>query len=426
MEVKKVKMARRRNQEAPRHVRLDGRLYTLNDNAPITPEESADIHDAVSDPRYARANRRIGSRLLDGREPAGEAAIVVGLGSQLFRITFPNMFEHLYSAGTSARQAYETVSDAVKGGPQGMRGAKSLDEAIRALEEASSVNREAARTLNQYTAARKEFVQALLRTYEDNETTARVLQRAEVQLKASAKSALDAGNSIKPGILWEIYDKPIIVAYATAKRNLGDPLYAKARNNDELVSIALEHSDNMRKFYDETRKFYNERQKAEETVNAFTSYLQKTMADTQQKNQELERLYPKVIEMVKKGYSVEDIIFEMDRKNLAITKEDVQKTATSVGEHQSTVEGTRTEVGKVTPLPEQGIDYIGIVTNPFVITAALYVVAKGIRATLLPRFIDNGISRLVVSPVKQGLNGAHWMYDTVIDRYGARRLPGGN
>ncbi|MBI2142246.1 hypothetical protein HYU15_02010, partial [Candidatus Woesearchaeota archaeon] len=384
----------------PEQLAYEGRTYSLQSEGSPVP---GDARNVVDHPSYAARRKRLGSRLLDGREGLAEAAITVPVVGSLFQIAFPVPFGDLTESGRRLAQAYTTISDAVQGGPPGQRASRSLDEAIRAVTAAGSNNAEAARSLEQLYASRKSFVENLLKVYNENETTVRVAQRTAVQLKGSAKEFFQIGEDLKADWWRQTVDRPIILVFGKI-----NPEY-RGLSDDQIVIKVLENSENMRTFYTEARKFYDSRQKGEEAVNAFASFLEKTIADTEAYNGKIESVFPDIIRMTKQGYSVEDIIINTDAKGAAISREDVAKTGKAVNEYGQVVGDTRSEVGQYTPLPGAGLDLVGLVTNPFFVTAAAYVAFRGARAILLPGPLDRGISRLVVSPVKQALNATHYL-----------------
>lgn len=366
--------------------------------------------------RKSGQNRRErwGSKL-NGHETPVETAVSILAAGTLLHFGFPDVTLHLRESGYNLRQAYNTVSDAAHGGPQGMRAARSLEEAIALVTNAGSENTEAARALEQYYQSRGNFATELLNVYTANETLARVAGRAGIQLKGAAKNFFEVGNDLK-GDWWKTnIDGPITVSYGRMLRMLGSPEY-KGLTNDQIIAKALESSENLKKFYTEARKFYDSREKAEEAANAFCSFLEETVKNAEAENIGIEKMYPGLIGMVRQGYNVEDYFLALDKKGIRITGEDLANVGKDVKGHEAVVADTRGNVAVYAPLPKHGPDWIGIATNPFMLAMAGYVLVRGVRTSMLPRFVDNGISRAVCYPLKQALNGANKLYDTIHNR----------
>ncbi|MBI2134215.1 hypothetical protein HYU11_06080 [Candidatus Woesearchaeota archaeon] len=367
--------------------------------------------------------KRIGSRILDRREGLAEGPIAIAIGGTTIQLYFPKFATDLRESAYMARHAGRTITDTVQGGPEGMRGAQSLDEALRLVEAEAGKNKtasraysEAAAALQQRVASRKKFAESILDVYTQNETTSRVASRIAVQLKGSTKQFFEAGNDLKNDWWKQNIDGPIIMTYGKAMRHFGDPRY-KNLTDDQIIAKALESSESLKQFYTEARKFYDSRQKGEEAINAFSGYLERTIEKSEADNREIEHLYPKLISMLREGYSIEDYIFATDSKGANITPKDVTGVREKVQGQQKTVTEARQGVEKFTPLPQEGTDWIAVATNPFMLALAGYVVYRGATEMM---GIHGIASRIAISPIKQGLNGAHALYENA-----AQRIRGG-
>ncbi|MBI4439226.1 hypothetical protein HY640_04800 [Candidatus Woesearchaeota archaeon] len=393
-----------RPRKQPQAVRYREGTYVIAQQ----PTDISDILD-VEDSSRQEKPRLIGDRLIRGRERLFEPFIIVPAATGLITYRLPDAVKDLREAAYLAMHAAKTGKDALIGGPEGQRGAKSLEEAIRMVSQAGATNDEARKALEQLYASRKAFAESLANVYAGNETTGRAAQRMTVQLKGAAKNFFEVGNDLKPDAFKQTVDYTIIISYGKLLRQFGHPTY-KSLTDEQIIVKALENSENLKQFYTEVRKFYDSREKGEQAINAFTNYIETTVQKAEADNKQIEQLYPKLIQMLKEGYTVEDWILATDRKGVDMTKKDVRETGEKVTGHESQVTGARTEVQQYTPLPGQSPDWIGIATNPLAIALSAYVVYRGIRAAALPRFADTAISRATVYPVKAALNGAHTIY----------------
>ncbi len=404
----------------PEYIVYNGRDVFQRTNLPA---DRAMTH-VSEDTRWVSSRKRIGSRTLDGREGLVEAPIAIAIGGAIIQIQVPDALKDLRESLYMFGHAGKTITDAVQGGPEGMMSAKNLEEAIRIVEteasrnaEASKIYSEATRIMQQKIASRKSFVESILDVYNQNETTSRVVSRLTVQLKGATKQLFEVGNDLKNDWWKQNIDAPIILNYGKMMRQLGNESY-KNLTDDQIIVKAIESSENLKQFYTEARKFYDSRQKGEDAINAFTSYLEKTLEKADSDNREIENLYPRLISMLREGYSIEDYIIATDTKGAKMTKEDVSTTKGKVEGYGATVGETRTEVAKVTPLPQEGTDWITIATNPFMLALAGYVAYRGITGMAN---IHGITSRIAVSPVKQALNGGHALYDAAASKINATR-----
>jgi len=357
--------------------------------------------------------KKWGSRVIDGNEEKLALGIEALVGGALIYIGLTSPLKNFREALYNARHAAKTVSDAVKGGPEGMRAVKNLDEAIRILEAAKSENKEASDALTSYYAARKDFVSNLSKVYNENENLSRVCSRLEIQLKGTLKNFFETGNELKPEWWKENIDGPIIVTYGKALRTFGSKDY-KDLTNDQIIAKALESSEKLKKFYEEARKFYDAREKNERTVREFCDYVSKVKETTEQENKEIESLFPQLISRVKEGYTVEDYLFEVDAKGTKMINEEVINIEAKVQAYDGEVTETRTEVAKVVPVEKyNSTTWVDVATNPFVVGAGLVLLLKGLSRAFLPRIADNAVSKAVCYPVKLTGNLANNIYNKI-------------
>ena len=195
-----------------------------------------------------------GAKLVNGREEKAAFGVEILALASVMQVVFPESVNSLREAGYYFRHAGGTVSDAIKGGPEGMRSAKNLEEAIQMLDKAASVNQKAAKSLSAYFSSRQEFAANLAKVYQDNETLVRVASRLEIQLKGTLKNLFEVGNSLKPQIMRDI-DSVVTEIYGM------DPVEA------------IEKSENLRQFYLKVRKFYGAREQSAVTITGFCDYV---------------------------------------------------------------------------------------------------------------------------------------------------------
>lgn len=339
--------------------------------------------------------KKWGNRLVNGREEKLALGIETLVGGTILSTTLSDSVSSLREAGYDLMHAVKTVSDAVQGGPEGMRAAKNLDEALRIVENAKTQNQEATAALQDYYAARKDFVTELVGVYKENEVLSRECQRLKVQLEGTLKNFFEAGNQLKPQIMREI-DNAIIKLYGM------DPVEA------------LEKSERLKEFYGNVRIFYDSREKNENTIKEFCNYLAKTQEQSANQNQRIEGLFPELIQRVKEGYTIEDYIFNVDGKGANMGQNEVTATGNKVHQYEGQVDKTRDNVGNVIELPGySGTNWIDIATNPFVMAAAGVMLLKGVSRAFLPNVVDNLISKAVCYPVKLTGNIATYLYDAV-------------
>jgi hypothetical protein len=362
----------------------------------------------MENPRETKKEKK--PSFLDENEERVALLVEVMAGGLAFNYLAGDALKSAREAVYHARHAANTVADAAKGGPEGMRAAENLEQAIEMVETAAQNDTKASEALREYYSAHKGFVKELLNVYNESETLARVCTRLEIQLKGMAKNLFEFGNDLKPGWWKENVDLPIVIKYAKTLRYFGDEEY-KDLTDDEIVAKALESSDNLKEFYQNAREFYDAREKSETTVKEFCDYITEVRQNSQEKMKQIEQ---KLIDIVKEGVSTEDYIFDLDAKGAELTKADVEHVDEVVAEYDANVDETREEVGQEVPLqPYSKPIWIDAVTNPFVLGAATVLAAKGISRLFLPRFVDKAISYGVCYPLRLAGKAGSFLYSKI-------------
>jgi len=322
--------------------------------------------------------KKAGDYLFGDHADTTAVALEAIAAGTFFSYALPEFFTSLKQAAKHARHATNTVVDAAKGGPEGMRAAKNLEEALQQVETAAATNQEAAQTLSSYYSARKEFATELVKIYKENETIGREASRVKLQLEGFVKSFFDAGDQLKPEF-WKKMDEVIIKAYGK------DPVKAR------------EESAGLRKFYDEVEKFYSSREKNENTVKEFCDYLTKTKDKVEADNKKMDQYFPQIISKVKEGYEVEDFLFKKEHEG---TKEKVDKYKQGVDKTRETLE-INTGMKKY-EAPASWIDYA---LNPITVGIAATLVANGAARFFMPRKLYEGMNKMLMYPFRLISNG---------------------
>ncbi len=340
------------------------------------------IYDTKGNPKSN--HRRGDTTYLDEIGATATVATTVGyLASQLSLL--PHVREMLYNA----RHAGKTISDAVKGGPEGMRAAKSLDEAITIVETARGDNIEAANTLETYLVARKDLVGKLVLTYRENETFGREAERLKLQVEGSLKNLFEIGNDLKPNSWKKNVDSWVIKLYGQ------DPI------------IAAEKSERVRKFYEEARKFYDAREKNEHVVKEFCNYLENVKTESETQNNHFNELFPEIIGRVKEGYETEDIVFAQ-RRAKDFSKERNADTSQHVKDFRRDVDTTYEEVRQEMPIREYSdTNWVDVITHPMTIGLAVAMIGYSASRLALPRIIRNPITKALALPITLPVRGLH-------------------
>ena len=386
-------------------------------NRPLSPP-AGDMGNNPPPPIYhpRPPEKRWGNRVLNNRERVASFPLEVIAGGLALEYGLPDALKSLREAAYHFRHATNTVSDAIQGGPEGMRAATNLEKAIETVEQAASTNKEAAAALEDYLVARKDFSENLLEIYQANETISRISDRLITQLKGTAKNFFEVGNALKSEWWEENIDGPIIVTYGKALRTLGNKKY-KDLSDDQIIAKALESSENLKEFYKSARQFYDAREKNEDTIQQFCDYLAQTQQTTKEQNVKIEEQFPSLISRLKEGYEVEDGIFKTDKEGANMSPEDVTQTGQEVEGYRTNVDNTRASVEQAVPIPKYSeLNWVDYATNPFVLAAIGVLVLRGAAVSLLPKGfkVDNAISKGVCYPFKLAGNLASNLYDRVL------------
>lgn len=321
----------------------------------------------------------------------GSYLVLAGAG-YLMLMPLRNPLASLKESMYMGRHAQKSVTDVVRGGSEGMRAVKTLDDALRVVDAASAYNAEAKGAARQYIEQRKGLLVELGKVYTDGEQVGRVAQRVKLQLEGMLKQGFDVGNQLKPEAMKEI-DKVIIRLYGM------DPVKA------------IEKSERLKEFYGEARKFYDSREKNERTVKEFCEYLGKVEKESSEKNESLNRLFPDVIARVKEGYETEGDLFNAGDKSVLGMRRDVPATQLGqvkkqVGDFKSHVDETRTSVGREVPLQPYGDwNWVDVALNPVTLALGGAAVVKGV-SKLLPGFIESPIRNVLALPFTAAYEGA--------------------
>ncbi len=318
------------------------------------------------------------------KEEAKSTAVLSGLG-YLAASQMPELLETLKEGFYNARHAYRTGKEIVTGGPEGMKAAKNLEEALAIVEAAKKDNQVAEQALESYFTERKDLLHSLVRVYQDNETLSREVERLEVQLKGALKNFFELGNQVKPNWWKENIDQAIIKLYGM------DPV------------AAVEKSERLKEFYKNVRKFYDAREQNENTVKEFCDYLGKFKEETKAQNERINKLFPNLIERVKETYETEDRIFERDDKGASLTKRDLEQTIDEVARAKKNAQQTETQAAQEVPIkPYDPYNWVDAVTNPVILGLTGALIVKG-ASKLLPRPMDRNFTRLTASPINAAL-----------------------
>lgn len=322
--------------------------------------------------------KKAGDYLFGDHADTTAVALEAIAAGTFFRFALPEFFTSLKQAAKHARHAANTVIDAAKGGPEGMRAAKNLEEALQQVETAAATNKEAANMLSNYYSARKEFSTELVKIYKENETIGREASRVKLQLEGFLKSFFDAGDQLKPDF-WKKIDDAIIKVYGK------DPVKAR------------EESAGLRKFYEEVEKFYSSREKNENTVKEFCDYLTKTKDKVEADNKKMDQYFPQIISRVKEGYEVEDFLFKKPKEGV---KEKVSDYKTHVDNTRETLE-VNTGMKKY----EEPASWIDYALNPVTMGVAATLVVNGVARFFMPKKLYEGMNKAIMYPFRMITNG---------------------
>lgn len=325
----------------------------------------------------------------------GSTITLAGAGTLATWYFFPEeFFENLRDAISLGRHAGLTAYEVARGGSEGMRAAKNLEEAIAIVEGAASQNTDARDALEGYLAERRDLVGELAGVYKENETLSRESERLQLQLEGMIENLFTAGNSLKPGFMTKI-DDAIIKIYGQ------DPVEARER------------SARLDEFYSSVKEFYDSREKNENTVQQFCDYLAKVKTESLTQNQRFNELFPTVIKAVREGYETEDIVLNTGDKNILGMRKDVQPGELEMLEervenYSNTADETENTVASEMPIerysPPTWIDYA---VNPLALGIAGALVVKGISKVFVPGIVERPIRKALALPFTLAAKGAY-------------------
>ncbi|MBI5803689.1 hypothetical protein HY450_00430 [Candidatus Pacearchaeota archaeon] len=317
-------------------------------------------------------------------EEIGSTGTLVGTGIVGASLINQEFFENLREGVQHARHLGKTAYDFATGGPEGMKAARNLEEALAIVGEARENNSEARAMFEDYFLQRREFVGSLVNLYRENETISRVAERLKIQIEGTLKNFFEAGNSLKPEIM-ETLDDKIIELYGM------NP--AEAR----------ESSGRLKEFYKHIREFYDAREKNEHVVKEFCNYLADVKNESVAQNERFNELFPDVIVRVREGYETEDILHETGDKNAFglrgnVSQKDLDRTGEKALHFERGVDNTYDSVREEMPIePYSKPVWIDYSINPVVVGICAGLTAKGLTK-LLPAFIEKQIKKTLALP----------------------------
>ncbi len=345
--------------------------------------------------------------------------LVAGLAFQNLKL-FKDPLKHAKSAMQYGRFATKTMIDAAKGGPEGMLAAIKLEEAIQILEEKSATDYKAAQTLKDYYSSKKEFVKELVDVYKENENYARVCNRIAMQMRGMVKNLMEIGNDI-PFI--DRVDSQVALGYIKVMLAIKNPAYEKYRGMNSLEMLNQARKDNqlVGEIYNIIKDFYDGKELSENTTKEFCDFLRKNETMVADQNKKLESYFPQIIDMVKKGYKIEDILMELESRGINIREEEVKGAEKNVKLYREQGKELRSEIKKegVPMKDDLGYNLVDIATNPFVVAAAAVLAYKGLTRSIPGMgFADDQISKLICLPAtgawygaKQAVKGVKTLYN---------------
>jgi len=365
-----------------------------------------------------------GNKILDGNEERVAMALEVIAGIYGAKWVFGPALASLKETLYNARHAYLTVSDYVKGGPEGMRSVQNLEEVLR--DEAISVlekmkhrdgkANEALEELQMVVEKRKQSVTELGNIYRENENVARVCNRLRVHLKGALKNFYEINNDIKPSWWKQNVDGPLIDLWGTIQEYSGNKEWQNM-TREQKIKKALEESKEFREFYQDARKFSDARRLNENTVRQFCDYLSKTETKLTEQNDAIDAILERFSEIMVETYGKEDRIFETDRKGTDMAREEAARVKEDVKEYEANVAETRQQASQQVPMrPYSEPAYIDVLTNPVIVGAAAVLLFKGLTKLTVPKCIGNAVSKGICYPLKLAGNYANLLYSKIYDR----------
>jgi hypothetical protein len=387
---------------------MKDREYSMSSKEPGQSKDSRD---------NSRQNTSFGNRVLDGREGKVAVALELLIGAGTMHLFFGNSLKSIRESALNLIHAANTSADIVLGGPEGMRAAQNLEEALYVVEQNSITSKKAADALVNYNKAKKEFARDIVATYKANEDVARECRRLGLQLKASVKNFFDAGNELKPGAL-RSFDRVIYLTYGRSLQLVGNKDY-EGLNDDQIIARVLENSEQMKALYEQCRRFYDALQKDENTIRQLCEALSEVGDACEKENQKMQEAYPLLISpehiaRLSERWSIEDYLFDVEAKGASIGKGDVQQACLLQKEYGQRVENARAEIGRAVVLepyrnPAAWIDFA---LNPAVLGIAAVLILKG----AMSNYADNAVSRVLCYPIKKTFNGANYLCSRLYDK----------
>ena len=199
----------------------------------------------------------------------------------------------------------------------------------------------------------------------------------KIQLEGALTNFFNIGNELKPQV-WERIDDKIMELYGI------DPIEAR------------EKSGRLKEFYKNVREFYDSREKNEHTVKEFCNYLAKVQNESEQRNQELNELFPSVIGRVREGYQLEDILIETGQENIFgirkdVSREELKQSGEKAGEYEGKVDKTYSEISQKVPIePYSSFTLIDAI-NPITVGLGVALIVKG-ATKLMPSFVTKTLA----------------------------------
>lgn len=366
------------------------------------------LEDKLNSGDYKRPKeKRWGNRLLRNKEEIIEMGLeVLALSYLLKQPQFETPLKDLKDAGEYLDLAFKSTEDMVKGGPEGMRSALRLQESLEIIADATETNEVASVLLNDYNNSRQELANQLSDIYLANETFVRESTRIRIELEGYMKKSFDFGNSVKPEWWEENIDEPLIIAYEKVFNDAGD------LTNEEILTLAMERSAGLSEFYSEAKDFFEARNLNENTVAQLADYLTEAEQMTKEDQVLLENIIPSVVAAVQESYTTEDYVFGLGANLRELANIDLETLTEKVEDFEETVIEVRDTTGDLVDLEDTGAPgaWVDYAINPVSLALLSVCLVKGARR-VLPRFIDNGIAKIIAYPFKLIGNSASYIHD---------------
>jgi hypothetical protein len=355
-----------------------------------------------------------GSRCLKGNEEKIALCEELAAGAFLMSYFGGSSLENLKQSARSMRHAAMTVSDAVNGGPEGMRAALTLDRAVKLVEQSSKTNKNAAQALDEYNEQTRQFLEKLVMTYVQNETVKRQAQRFSTQIRGAVKHFSEFLGDMKPEVWRQYFDVPGYIGYGKVMQAMKRQGW-EGLTNDQIIAKVIDTSETMKLFYKRMNDFYTAREANENTVSSMCAYLSQVHGKAEKENSELEKLYPKLLGLVKETLKKEDIVLETDAKGANMTKGNAQSIQGFVSAYQKDVDNMRAEAAEAVPFKpyHSGEVWINYGLDPLTVGVAAALILNAARRLLLPKSVEQAVSRSIALPVKFTGNCANRLYSKI-------------